>query len=155
MVSSKHTIFSSFTVGADGLAGIIVSPIAIFPAFDPLKTTDAPDGHQFTALWDTGAMRSAVTPQVVQACGLKPIGMAKTMTAAGVHDTHVYMVNIGLPNGVGFYNVHVTEVPGIRYADVLIGMDVINQGDFAITNKDGKTICSFRIPSMEHIDFTK
>ena len=38
---------------------------------------------------------------------------------------------------------------------MLIGMDVINAGDFAITNKDGKTVFSFRIPSMERIDFTQ
>ena len=38
--------------------------------------------------------------------------------------------------------------------DVVIGMDVICNGDFAVTNKDGNTTFSFRIPSEETIDFS-
>lgn len=34
-------------------------------------------------------------------------------------------------------------------------MDIISKGDFAITNVDGKTVFSFRIPSVETIDFVK
>jgi len=51
-------------------------------------------------------------------------------------------------------------VPNVRAAlgeligtDVLIGMNIINQGDFAVTNKDGKTVFSFRLPSVECLDF--
>ncbi len=40
-------------------------------------------------------------------------------------------------------------------ADVLIGMDVIANGDFAVTNHQGKTLMSFRMPSVECIDFVK
>ena len=39
--------------------------------------------------------------------------------------------------------------------DMLIGMDVMNLGDFAVTNKDGRTVFSFRIPSCRCIDFVK
>ena len=39
--------------------------------------------------------------------------------------------------------------------DLLIGMDIINLGDFAITNKDGVTMLSFIMPSLNHIDFVK
>ena len=34
-------------------------------------------------------------------------------------------------------------------------MDIINQGDFSITNKDGITCMSFRVPSMHEIDFCR
>ena len=37
--------------------------------------------------------------------------------------------------------------------DVLIGMDIITQGDFAVTNLGGKTKFSFRIPSQASINF--
>jgi uncharacterized protein YchJ len=40
-------------------------------------------------------------------------------------------------------------------ADVLIGMDVIANGDFAVTSYMGKTHMSFRMPSVECIDFVK
>ena len=39
--------------------------------------------------------------------------------------------------------------------DVVIGMDVICNGDLAITNQDDKTTFSFRIPSVAEIDFSK
>ena len=34
-------------------------------------------------------------------------------------------------------------------------MDIISRGDFAVTNKNGKTTYSFRMPSIEQIDFVK
>ena len=37
--------------------------------------------------------------------------------------------------------------------DIIIGMDTITRDDLAITNKDGETWFSFRIPSQEHIEF--
>jgi hypothetical protein len=40
-------------------------------------------------------------------------------------------------------------------ADVLIGMDVIAGGDFAVTSYLGKTHMSFRMPSVQCIDFVK
>lgn len=39
--------------------------------------------------------------------------------------------------------------------DMLIGMDIILLGDFCLTNKDGKSVFSFRIPSKEHIKLTE
>ena len=36
-----------------------------------------------------------------------------------------------------------------------IGMDIINAGDFVITNVEGKTCMSFQIPSVRRIDFVK
>jgi preprotein translocase subunit SecA len=38
---------------------------------------------------------------------------------------------------------------------MLIGMDIIARGDFAVTNYDGKTVFSFRMPSVEQIDFVE
>lgn len=34
-------------------------------------------------------------------------------------------------------------------------MDIIGQGDFAVTNYQGKTVFSFRMPAAECIDFVK
>lgn len=40
-------------------------------------------------------------------------------------------------------------------ADILIGMNVINFGDFAITNPGGNTQFSFRVPGHGDIDFVR
>jgi len=47
-------------------------------------------------------------------------------------------------------NIAQTELTGF---DILIGMDIINKGDFAISNRNGKTMFSFRYPSMTDFDF--
>lgn len=62
--------------------------------------------------------------------------------------------NLGLPNRVQVTGVEVLE--GIlEGCDVLIGMDIINLGDFAVTNRDDVTVLSFQMPSVNRIDFVK
>jgi hypothetical protein len=64
------------------------------------------------------------------------------------------LVNLYLPNQVRVLKVLVAEgIPG--GADMLIGMDIIGLGDFAVSNYNNKTVFSFRMPSMDTIDFCK
>jgi len=69
------------------------------------------------------------------------------------HDTNTYLVNLYLPPHV-VINARVLE-GSIKGGDVLVGMDVISLGDFAITNHNNKTTWSFRLPSCYEIDFVK
>ena len=65
-----------------------------------------------------------------------------------------HLINLVLNNEVIFRNWIVMDSEiGAQGIDVLIGMDIISQGDFAISNYGGKTQFSFRIPSQEHIEF--
>ena len=106
----------------------------------------------FRAIWDTGATNSVITQSIVDACGLVPIGMTRVSHVDGEGDAEVYLVNIGLPDNVTFYGVRVTK-GRLKDADMLIGMSIINRGDFAVTNYNGITKFSFRVPSVGHIDF--
>jgi hypothetical protein len=58
--------------------------------------------------------------------------------------------NSPVPGKINFPNFEVTESelnsPDI---DLLIGMDIIQQGDFLITNANGKTAFSFCTPSLK------
>lgn len=108
----------------------------------------------FVALWDTGAEISAISANVVSALGLIPFSSALSFHAGGSKPTNLYKVNIMLPNGVGFHTLTVMEAV-LKDCDVLVGMDIITRGDFAITHSDGNTTFSFRIPSVETIDFEK
>jgi hypothetical protein len=46
------------------------------------------------------------------------------------------------------------EFTSDKMFDILIGMDIITLGDFAITNANHRTVVSFRIPpDTKHIDF--
>lgn len=73
-------------------------------------------------------------------------------TVAGIGLCEVYLINVFLPNDVGFPNITVTKGQ-IGSVDVLIGMDLINKGDFALTHEGGNTVFSFRYPSLATIDF--
>ena len=146
----------SFTVTANGgLLRVLETTCHISLAFDPVPGITPPTMYTFPAIWDTGATASCISQRVVDTCGLVPIGMVKVQTADGLVDSETFMINLGLPNAVGFMNLPVTKGNLGSSCDVLIGMDVITQGDFTVTNKGGNTIFSFRVPSEIHIDFVK
>lgn len=143
-----------FTVSYSGRVNQLVTRADIGAAFDPGKEP-VPPLSEFLAIWDTGATNSVITERVVQRCGLKPIGRTVVHTAGGDHECLVYLVCIRLPNNVGFDQVRVTEAPMAGDVDVLIGMDVISMGDFAVTTSDGTTTFSFRHPSCRRLDFVE
>ena len=109
---------------------------------------------KFKALWDTGAMASVISTNVVNSLELKPIGKARVFHANGESTVYTYLINILLPNGIEFPSLLVTEGL-LSDTDVLIGMDIISKGDFAITSFDGDTKMSFQIPSTHDIDFVQ
>jgi hypothetical protein len=90
---------------------------------------------------------------VVDACNLRPIGVIKTFTANGERLSEVYLVRLALPNRLNVNPLRVTHGELGPDTDVLIGMDIISHGDFAVTNHGGQTTFSFRYPSMQRIDF--
>lgn len=143
----------ALTVRADGRANAISTPVGVcLPFAHNDQKMAGVSSDQFMAIWDTGATNSAITPQVVAAAGLKPSGQIVVNTAGGDVTTNTYLVHLLLPMGLVIPNLTVTEAP-LAGADALIGMDIIGLGDFSITHKEGKTVMSFRIPSMVEHDF--
>ena len=88
-------------------------------------------------------------------CALTPIDTVMVYGIGGPELAEVYLVNIRLPNRVVFPKTRVTKAKSIKGGDVLIGMDIINKGDFAITHPNGKTKFTFRFPSQADLDFVK
>ena len=60
------------------------------------------------------------------------------------YETHHFMKESG--------EIDLTASPAI-VTKILDGMDIISLGDFAITNQNGQTTFSFRIPSSQTIEF--
>ena len=81
--------------------------------------------------------------------------MTKVHTAGGERTAEVFVVNLLLPNGVHFTQCMVTGGEIAPSSDVLIGMDIITTGDFAITNGNGLTVMTFCCPSRRRFDFVK
>lgn len=145
----------ALTVTGAGLLASVETAIEFCEGFDPNSVPA--DQHLafvggFTAIWDTGATNTVISQKVVDNCGLQPIGIALVHGVHSSEQAETYLVNVRLPNTVAFANVQVTKGKLVG-ADALIGMDIIRSGDFAITNINGKTVMSFRIPSQVCIDF--
>jgi hypothetical protein len=105
------------------------------------------------AMWDTGANCSCITSDVVKALGLQEVRKTFVRTGAGDVVQNVYEICIHLPNEVSV-NVTATEIPALSGGlEALIGMNIIGLGDFAISNFDGRTQMTFRVPSVEHADY--
>lgn len=146
----------SFTVTYSDRAEVLKTPCKISFPFDSDSHIGAtPEYCQFEAVWDTGATMTSVSSEVVKQCGLKAHSMTVSHTANGICPTPVYKINIALINGVSFKNLSVTESKLPPPTHVLIGMDIISQGDFAVTNKNNKTIFSYQYPSDAEIDFVQ
>lgn len=107
------------------------------------------------SLWDTGASVSLISARVAKVLGLTSIGKSGVSGYnEGIDVKDTFLVHIGLPTGDIVTNIMAMEFESDEY-DVVIGMDVICNGDLAITNKNGNTTFSFRIPSEETLDFSK
>jgi predicted aspartyl protease len=108
------------------------------------------------ALWDTGATNTVICKSVTQTMNLRSMGVRNMHTANGPTVANVYLVDFVLPNKVLLESMQVTEsdfTMNIPLFHILIGMDIINLGDFSITNYKGNTVMNFRLPSIEERDF--
>ena len=148
-----------FTTKATGLVRELANQVHVSEAHDPTTGSPEPVKKPYTAIWDTGATNTAISRKVVQELNLQTSGRAQVQAiGAGdqVHEyeTDTYFVNLYLPNNVAIIGIRVSE-GAIGGGDILIGMDVITNGDFAITNYNGQTWWTFRVPSNEPIDFVQ
>lgn len=109
---------------------------------------------ELKALWDTGATNSLITAKTAAEMKLVPTGSIEVRHAGGKEYRNTYLVNILLPNRVGFAGVPVAECTETEDSfGAVIGMDLITRGDFALTNAEGKTCMSFRSPSIRKVDY--
>ena len=104
-------------------------------------------------LWDTGASHSTITKETAEILGLEPLGETTVLSHQGESLTYFYIVSINLPGLLFLPKVRVTECASNDVFGVVIGMDIISLGDFAITNVNGVATFSFCVPGMETIDY--
>lgn len=147
--------FQAFTLKANGRLHQIITDVAVCAAFDPQSPpSPLPQIIQTKALWDTGASKSVLSEALVKALSLISVGKREVHHGDGVSEKAAYMVNLTLPNKVGVAGIEATEFPASHnHFSVLIGMDVIGLGDFTVTNVEGRTCMSFRMPSCEAVDY--
>jgi Aspartyl protease/SEC-C motif len=141
----------AFTMRYGGRSHRLTSEVEIFPPF--ALPSPPPPGKKYQALYDTGATHSSVSPQVVADLSLASIGAQTVSVGGGTLPTTAHLVSIGLPNGVLFSMMRVAKIGLHDGIDVLIGMDILGAGDFAVSHNNGLTTFSFCCPSRKEIDF--
>ena len=141
--------FKAFTVRSNKGALAAIKTNVVVSARNGLR-------KEAVAVWDTGATNSCISNKVIKELGISPFGYKYVGTANGRMKCGKYEISLRLPNSVVFENIIVLGFSGGENIDMLIGMDIINAGDFSITNANGVTVASFRIPSdTYHIDYVE
>ena len=158
---TEHTAQGAFTYVTRGIASVLITPVFIWAAYDPQEEGES-TFREYSAIWDTGATKTMITQRIAEDCGLMPTAQSRVRGVFGAKTVNGYLVNIALPTqhsnrpqeNVAIHNLSVLEAPALTGGhNVLIGMDVIGKGDFAISNYRGRTMFTFRIPSQGDIDF--
>ena len=138
---------NSFTIMYNGVVDKITTDTTILNAKNNLTVK---------ALWDTGANCCCISEELVKLLNLSPAGKVSFFTLSWVGLAYTYLVDIILPNNMKIKQVKMCSSKiGAQNLDLLIGTDIINKGDFAISNYKKNTCFTFRIPSKECIDFSK
>ncbi len=142
--------YHAFTSKWNGLARQIKTQVFIKSPLDETKISE-----NIIALWDTGATGTVISSNIVKELGLITTGKITSNGVNGPASVNTYIIDVILPNKVCIESVTVSESAhfGGHGFDVLIGMDIISLGDFAITNEKGITVFSYQIPSSNEIDF--
>ena len=138
----------ALTVSYNGITNKIIIPVNV--------TNDKGICKTFPGLIDTGATNTFVSLELATELGLVSVAIIDSGTANGKAKANVYVADLSLCDGRVVFQKHkvlsanLTEQPGV---EMLIGMDILSCGDFALTHKDGNSKASFRVPSCESYDF--
>jgi hypothetical protein len=144
---SGRVEYRGLTVTYDCIVDDLITPATVLPpaAEDRAAGTEP---LEVMALWDTGATGSCIKPRLKDRLNLS-LDANNTVRLSGIGgEVQVFMalVNIRLiPNAeIVSHPVSIVDFPGD--ADILIGMDIIGMGDFAVCNAEEKTSFSFAMP---------
>ncbi len=114
-------------------------------------------------LWDSGSTHSCISKKLINDLGLIAHGKPVETRSMGSTNPNTlkYIANLLILNKehetvIEFSDVTFYEADQEEFNhDIVLGMDIIERGDFAITNVNQKTVLSFRTPSVKTIDFEK
>ncbi len=143
--TKRNETSSVFTVSYDGIAKQLITQIYL---------SNGEKRVYARALWDTGASYSCMSSGIEKQLGLEKAGSKLLGGVFSRGKVDGYITDVGL-NDFGTIPrqiLYATDI-GSNFFDVVIGMDIIMMGDFAVTNYNMKTTLTFRIPSKEVIDF--
>ena len=139
-----------FNIEYDDHPRQLISDVAVFNSRQSQKEI------MVKALWDTGAVLSAVTPDIVNELNL--VSYDKILNDGRIHTNgigdysswlDVVKISMRLSFYVELIDRRVTVVNLVKGVGMLIGMDIIQLGDFSISNGAGRTLFTFVMPPFD------
>lgn len=142
---------------------VLETEAGISAPWHPDKGGEHPPVLWTSGIWDTGASITTLDLSLVERLGLKPIDQVDVQTAKGLRKAGVYYANVylrtGMKSGIAFGEIPVIDGEILDGSGgegkVLIGLDIISSGDFAVSNFRNEPLFTFRMPSRQRIDFTR
>lgn len=145
-MKAQKPFHHAFRIDYEGITSTLITDIHVAVPSENEPGAEAPF-VKVQGIWDTGATGTVITPTLVKKLGLESTGAAEVFGVNSVEIADTYYLDIILPNRVLIQMVRVLECE-INSGDceMLIGMDLIQMGDFAISNGNNKTVFTFCIP---------
>jgi len=121
----------------------LYTDIEVFP-----KSSVGHEGATVCAIWDTGANRTVITHRLMSSLNLISVDNDWVHGVNSKQEVDIVAIAVKLPNGllIPDIRVYVCDLP--TPIDLLLGMDIIQIGDFHISNTGGSTLFSFVTPSL-------
>lgn len=110
-------------------------------------------GIKCIGIWDTGSEGCLISPTLSKKLNLILISYKIVVGVTSQEISPEFLVNLFLSNGDSFEGISTLVGNMLADDEFIIGMSIINKGDFAITNVNNKTTMSFRSPSVTRINF--
>ncbi|MBQ0073928.1 MAG: retroviral-like aspartic protease family protein [Prevotella sp.] len=130
-------------------ANKIVSPCTIDVGRYARKGNSNENVIEANALWDTGATVTVVSELMVHRLGLVPTDFMKVAGYDGrTQIRNVYKIDLAFSDSMRFVKLNVIDAPLIT-TDILLGMDVIAQGDLMFVHDENQKRLSFSIKSEQ------
>jgi predicted aspartyl protease len=113
------------------VADLLIGPSKALASTLQAKGIAVPQPIRAVAMVDTGASGTVITPTIVQALGIQPVGV-QLMSTPSTHkpvQVHEYDISLNFPNGVTVTGARAVEAPlGGQHIQCLIGRDVLQHG---------------------------
>jgi len=139
---------TAFTVKYNGIAHQLITKVNVFNPIDNRSI-------EVKALWDTGATSTCITKRIVNDLGLQQTGVSTICGVNGKSQVPRYGIILKLPNNVRINPFQADMVTLHDDVEMLIGMNIITAGDFALTNHEKRTTLSFIVPSIGETDYVE
>ena len=147
---NNYIEYRYFTKSYDYSKNKLITTANIFPitSFDKnLRNTPI----EVKALWDTGATLTFIKPELKEQLKLSMVRTESSAVIAGVGgyvkaDFTYASILLSKNFLIEYCPIYVVGFP--VNVDIIIGMDIINMGDFIVCNTENKTSFSFIVPAL-------